>query len=373
VEGSARVVATPAAVRGRGLPRGRRRAGWIVAAALLFVLTIALQLVHADLGVPSILLLYLTCVLVVGVIGGTMPAVVAAVVSSFLVNWFFTPPTRTWTIDDPEHVFALIVFVLVAVVVSVLVDREARARTEAEHRRTETETLEQVNELRMAILASVSHDLRTPLASIKASVSGLREPDVDWTPEQTDEFLAAIEEETDRLTTLVGNLLDMSRLQTGAMVLVRRVVGLDELVPKALASLPDDARDVEVDVPEDLPRIEVDAELLERAIANVTANARQWRGAGPPVRIAGRATDGRVELRVIDHGPGVPAAERVRMFEPFQRLGDRAGDDGVGLGLAVAQGFVVAMGGAIHAEDTPGGGLTMVLSFDAASGKGAVG
>lgn len=353
------------------MPARRRRAGWVVAGVLLAALTIVLQVVHAEIGVPSILLLFLTSVVVIALVGGTLPAVVGAIVSSFLVNWFFTPPTRTWTIDDPEHVFALVVFVLVAVVVSVLVDREARARTEAEHRRTETQTLEQVNELRMAILAAVSHDLRTPLASIKASVSGLRETDVAWTPEQTGEFLEAIEEETDRLTTLVGNLLDMSRLQTGAMVLVRRVVGLDEVVPKALESLPESARDVEVDVPESLPRIEVDAELLERAIANVTANARQWRGSGPPVRLVGAERDGRVELRVIDHGAGVAPEERDRMFEPFQRLGDRARGDGVGLGLAVARGFVVAMGGAIHAEDTPGGGLTMVVSFEPATAKGA--
>jgi two-component system sensor histidine kinase KdpD len=223
--------------------------------------------------------------------------------------------------------------------------------------------LAEVNELRTAILAAVSHDLRTPLASVKAAVSSLRQADVRWTPQETAEFLATIEEESDRLNNLVGNLLDMSRIQTGSLAMVRGPIGLDEVVPKALASLPGGGRDIEVDVPENLPRVPADAALLERAIANVAANARSWSPAGQPVRILGSSAAGRVELRVIDRGPGIPVAERRRVFEPFQRLGDRPVGDGVGLGLAVARGFVEAMGGELAIEETPGGGLTMVLAF----------
>lgn len=226
--------------------------------------------------------------------------------------------------------------------------------------------LAEVNELRTAILAAVSHDLRTPLASVKAAVSSLRQPDVPWTPQETAEFLATIEEESDRLNNLVGNLLDMSRIQAGALVMVRGPIGLDEVVPKALASLPDGGRDIEVDVPETLPRVAADAALLERAIANVAANARSWSPPDQLVRILGSSAADRVELRVVDRGPGIPAAERRRVFEPFQRLGDRPAGDGVGLGLAVARGFVEAMGGELAIEDTPGGGLTMVLAFGAA-------
>jgi two-component system, OmpR family, sensor histidine kinase KdpD len=226
---------------------------------------------------------------------------------------------------------------------------------------------EAVNELRAAILAAVSHDLRTPLASIKAAVSSLRQDDVAWTPLQSGEFLATIEEETDRLAGLVGNLLDMSRIQTGSLRLVAGKVGLDEVVPKALESLPDRGRSVEVDVPETLPRIDVDAALLERALANLVANAATWTPAGVPVRVTGSVDRDRVELRVVDRGPGIEIADRDRVFEPFQRLGDRPSGDGVGLGLAVARGFVEAMGGEIRIEDTPGGGLTMVVAFEAAA------
>jgi two-component system, OmpR family, sensor histidine kinase KdpD len=223
--------------------------------------------------------------------------------------------------------------------------------------------LAEVNELRTAILAAVSHDLRTPLASVKAAVSSLRQPDMRWTPQETAEFLATIEEESDRLNNLVGNLLDMSRIQTGALAMVRGPIGLDEVVPRALASLPGGGRDIEVDVPETLPRVAADAALLERAIANVVANARSWSPPGQPVQILGSSAAGRVELRVVDRGPGIPVAERRRVFEPFQRLGDRPAGDGVGLGLAVARGFVEAMGGELAIEETPGGGLTMVLAF----------
>jgi two-component system sensor histidine kinase KdpD len=221
--------------------------------------------------------------------------------------------------------------------------------------------------LRTAILAAVSHDLRTPLASIKASVSSLREGEVAWSPEDVAQFLATIEDGTDRLTSLVENLLDMSRLQVGALKLVRGVVGFDEVVPKALASLPDGGRGLVVDVPETLPRIDVDPGLLERAIANIVSNASGMTSPDNPVRIYGSAAGARVELRVIDRGPGVPQHDRERMFRPFQRLGDGTSSDGIGLGLAVAKGFVEAMDGELIIEDTPGGGLTMVLAFPAAS------
>jgi len=348
---------------GYGLAPSRRLAGAVLAIVSLTGLTAVLLAVHARLGLPSIFLLYLTVVVAVALVGGSWPALASAVGASLLINRFFTPPTHTWTIADPQNLFALVVFVIVAGVVSLLVDREARARAAAERRRSEAEALEKVNELRTAILAAVSHDLRTPLSSIKASVSSLREPDVTWSDEETREFLAAIEEETDRLTSLVGNLLDMSRIQTGSVVLVHQRVGLDEIVPRALAALPSSGRDVEVDVPETLPRVDVDAELLERAVANVVSNACQWTSAGRPVEVIGAAANGDVQLRVIDHGPGVAPSERERMFLPFQRLGDRAGSDGVGLGLAVARGFVEAMGGQVAVEDTPGGGLTMVFTF----------
>jgi two-component system sensor histidine kinase KdpD len=177
------------------------------------------------------------------------------------------------------------------------------------------------------------------------------------------ELHATIEESTEQLVGLIDNLLDMSRLQTGAVNPLHRAVGLDEVVPRAVAGEPA----ITVDVPESLPPVLADPGLLERALANLVSNAVRH-GAGTPVTVRGSVLAGRVELRVVDTGPGVPESDRDRIFAPFQRLGDRPMGNGVGLGLAVARGFVEAMGGTLEPEDTPGGGLTMVVSLPVAAG-----
>ncbi|TGA84338.1 sensor histidine kinase, partial [Streptomyces palmae] len=223
------------------------------------------------------------------------------------------------------------------------------------------------NRIRTALLAAVSHDLRTPLAGIKASVSSLRSDDVAWSPEDEAELLAGIEEGADRLDHLVGNLLDMSRLQTGTVTPLIREIDLDEVVPMALVGVPEES--VTLDIPEELPMVAVDPGLLERSVANVVENAVKYSPAGTPVLVAASALGDRVELRVADRGPGVPDSAKDRIFEPFQRYGDAPRGAGVGLGLAVARGFAEAMGGALAAEDTPGGGMTMVLTLRAAPGR----
>jgi two-component system sensor histidine kinase KdpD len=224
--------------------------------------------------------------------------------------------------------------------------------------------LAEANELRTALLAAVSHDLRTPLSSIKAAVSSLLQRDVDFTPAATRELLETIDEGADRLNHLIGNLLDMSRLQTGALQLVMRDVGLEEVVPAALAGLTQVNR-VAVEVPETLPRVRADAALLERVIANVVENAIAWSPPESTVRVEACVAQDRVELHVVDQGPGIPPAQREDVFLPFQRQGDQSNGAGVGLGLAVARGFVEAMNGEIAVDDTPGGGVTMVISLPA--------
>jgi two-component system sensor histidine kinase KdpD len=234
----------------------------------------------------------------------------------------------------------------------------------------EAARIARADELRAALLAAVSHDLRTPLASIKACVTSLLADDVDWPDEAITEFCRTIDEETDRLTALVANLLDMSRLQAGALSLHRRPVGVEEIVPAALSSLGDRARGdvVEVGVAETLPRVEADPALLERVLANLIDNALAWSPPGVPVRVEAGRVPGAVHVRIVDRGPGIPPAERDRVFLPFQRLGDRSTGAGVGLGLAVARGFTVAMGGELTVEDTPGGGTTMVVVLPTAPG-----
>ncbi|MFB7032708.1 sensor histidine kinase, partial [Streptomyces sp. NPDC056295] len=217
-----------------------------------------------------------------------------------------------------------------------------------------------------SLLAAVSHDLRTPLAGIKASVSSLQADDVEWSEEDRAELLANIEDGTDRLDHLVGNLLDVSRLETGTVTAVIRETDLDEVVPMALLGVPEGS--VVLDIPETLPMVAVDRGLLERAVANIVENAVKYSPYGEPVLISASALAGRVELRVVDRGPGVPDEAKERIFEAFQRHGDAPRGEGVGLGLAVGRGFVEAMGGTVTTEDTPGGGLTMVLGLRTADG-----
>jgi two-component system sensor histidine kinase KdpD len=238
-----------------------------------------------------------------------------------------------------------------------------RGRLQAEAGRARV--LAEADELRTALLQAVSHDLRTPLASIKASVTSLSQHDVRWSGEEVDEFLRTINDETDRLTALVGNLLDMSRIQAGALHPTLRPVGLEEVVPAAIESLGARGAGVDARLAETLPAARADAALLERVLANVIDNALRHSPPGRRVRVdAGcvREADGdRIEVRVIDQGRGIGRDQRERIFEPFQRLGD-SNPGGVGLGLAVARGFLNAMGATIEVEDTPGGGTTMLIS-----------
>ncbi|MEV4788593.1 ATP-binding protein [Streptomyces tuirus] len=242
---------------------------------------------------------------------------------------------------------------------AVVLDRR-RLQEEAGRART----LAEGNRIRTALLAAVSHDLRTPLAGIKAAVTSLRSEDVEWSEEDRAELLEGIEEGADRLDHLVGNLLDMSRLQTGTVTPLIREIDLDEVVPMALGGVPEGSAGL--DVPETLPMVAVDPGLLERAVANLVENAVKYSPPGAPVLVAASALVDRVEVRVVDRGPGVPDEAKERVFEPFQRHGDAPRGAGVGLGLAVARGFAEAMGGTLNAEDTPGGGLTMVLTLRAA-------
>ncbi|NTW40690.1 MAG: DUF4118 domain-containing protein, partial [Cellulomonadaceae bacterium] len=238
-------------------------------------------------------------------------------------------------------------------------DRD-RLRAEARQTRSERER----TALRTALLAAVSHDLRTPLSGIKAGVSALIVGGQDVAPDDRSVLLGDIEQGADRLQSLIDNLLDMSRLDAGAVSPRRVPVALDEVVPRAVGHLPTEV--VRLDVPESLPLVLADAGLLERALANVVENAVRHSPPGATVLVVADQLHDTIVVRVVDRGPGVPDDRKAQMFTAFQRLGDNPQAQGVGLGLAVARGFVEANGGTLEAEDTPAGGLTMVLTLPVA-------
>lgn len=318
----------------------------------------ALVPVRDDIEISSILLLFLLAVLLAAAVGGLGPALAASGLGFLLVNYYFTPPLHTLDIEHLKNVLALGVFLLVGVVVSWYGSTAGRRAAEAA-------TAQAGTDLRNALLAAVSHDLRTPLASIKASVTSLLAEDIDWPPEVARQFSTTIDQETDRLTALVANLLDMSRLTTGALPVRAVPVGVEELVLAAVTSLGERAHGdrVQIDVDEELPTVRTDPSLVERAIANVVDNALAWSPAGRPVEIDARSDGRQVSLRVVDHGPGIPQDARDEVFLPFQRRGDRSNGAGVGLGLAVARGLLGAVDATVAVEDTPRGGTTMVIAL----------
>jgi two-component system, OmpR family, sensor histidine kinase KdpD len=482
------IVTHSQAGRGRGLPRAegglprqRQIAGYLLAAALTPLLTLVLASARGHLNLTTDMLVFLAGVVAVALVGGFIPAVLAAVVGSLLLNYYFTPPIHQWTIAQANNALALVIFVAVGLAVSSVVDAAARRTKQAARAGAESEllattagsvlrgqralsaVLDRVREafgmdsvtlleqpadqarnnwswvavgssgdqpvgrpeeadvevpvsdnlvlalrgralpasdrrilgafaayaaaaleqgrltaaaeaakpiaaadrVRTALLAAVSHDLRTPLASAKAAVTSLRSSDIEWDAADHDELLATADESLDKLARLVDNLLDMSRLQAGALAVFPRPADLSEIVARSLDDLGPAARDVTVSIPDDLPEVAVDPAILERVISNLTANALRYSPPGTPPALTGSSLHDRVELKIIDRGPGVPEEQWNRIFIPFQRMGDTDNTTGAGLGLALSRGLTEAMDGTLEPDETPGGGLTMTLSLPA--------
>ena len=227
----------------------------------------------------------------------------------------------------------------------------------------EIEPLAQADRMRSALLAAVGHDLRRPLTAATAAVTGLRSTDVTWSVSDRDELLATAQESLETLADLVTNLLDVSRVQAGALAVTTARLLVEDVILEAIDELGLGPADVELGIAEDLPEVLADHGLLQRVLVNLLENARRYSAPGESVRISASAFAGSVEVRVTDTGPGVPEDRREDIFVPLQRLGDTDNSTGLGLGLALSKGFVEGMGGTLQADDTPGGGLTMVISL----------
>lgn len=227
--------------------------------------------------------------------------------------------------------------------------------------------LARADRVRSALLAAVGHDLRRPLAAATAAVTTLRQPDITLAPADREALLETAEDSLGSLAQLVTNLLDVSRVQAGVLAVSLAPTDVDDIVPAALDELGVGPADVDLDLPEHLPPVAADAVLLQRVLVNLLGNALRFSPAGSRPVIAASEFGGSVQVRVIDHGPGIPGERRDAVFVPFQRLGDTDNDTGIGLGLALSKGFVEGMDGTLEAEDTPGGGLTMVVALPVAA------
>jgi two-component system sensor histidine kinase KdpD len=233
-----------------------------------------------------------------------------------------------------------------------------RRRDELESQVIETKALRRSNVVKTTILRSVSHDLRSPLTAITAAAGGLESETLS--DEERRELTSVIASESARLSRLVDNLLDLSRLQSGPVETRQESVDVEELVRAALDHMPAPAGGIDLSFEPGLPPVEADASQLERALANVLENAVRFAGDGP-VTVRGRATDRQVLLRISDRGPGIRQQDLERVFEPFTHAGEDG--SGSGLGLAIARGFLEANGGRIRAESLPGQGTSFVIQL----------
>jgi K+-sensing histidine kinase KdpD len=365
-------------------------AAWGVLAGVVAVAVATLVIYPLKDVAPAVSLgvVYIPGVLLISTIWGWRLGLLTAVLSALAFNWFHIPPTGRLDVAANRDAVALVVFVIVAVASSSLAE-VARARAaEAERRREEIEevlgrlrelsverdrmeaeaietgALRRSDELKTALLRSVSHDLRTPLTSIIAAGAALDSPSV--TAEERHELSTAVVEEGQRLSRLVENLLDVSRLESGNAEPRREPVDLAGVVGAARESIGADGEVVRIGIDPELPPLVADPVQLERAFANLLENGVRH-GGGRPVLVRSRETGGRLVVRVVDQGPGVPEAERERIFEPFYRRGD--GHRGFGLGLAIAKGFIEANGGEIAVEAVPGQGSTFVVTFPLDRGR----
>jgi two-component system sensor histidine kinase KdpD len=456
---------------GGALSLRRRLIGFALALVGLPLLTWLLTVFRSPDAVTSDVLAYQLFAVIVALVGGIWPALIAAAGAGILLDYFFVEPLYTITINEPLHLLALVIFLVVAALVSVVVDQAARRSRSASRSAAESEVLVAVasgviggtdaiealvtrlreafgmagvllveggipvyvsaddtaaepgddettielgetasltlrgktlaasdrkilgafvsqlesalerrrlaaeaegmrplaaaDRLRSALLAAVGHDLRRPLAAATAAVTSLRSTEVSLSASDRDELLETADESLRFLASLVTDLLDVSRLQEGVLGVTLAPVSLEEVIGEVLDELRLAPGSIALEVGE-TSAVSADHGLLKRVLANLLANALRYSPPETPPILSTSQLGDRVQLRVIDAGPGIPAERREEVFLPFQRLGDTDNSAGVGLGLALSKGFVEGMGGTLEAEDTPAGGLTMVIELEAA-------
>lgn len=367
-----------------------KAAGYLLAVAGVVVATALLVPARGQINTTTIALVLLLVVLFVAALRGSGPALLASVLGMFCLNFFFLPPVGTFRISAPENWVALAAYLITAVTAGQLSARAEQRAEEAEAGRREierlyeelreafgrashAEALRQSEKLKSALLDAVTHDIRTPLTSIKASVTTLLdefqgktgdEPPVVLDAGARREMLEVINEESDRLNRFVEGLVELARIEAGALTLRRRWGAVDDIIAATLrrADTLLRGRRVLVEIEREMPVVRVDSRAVAEVIYTLLDNAAKYSPAGRDVRIAARRTDAEtMEVAVEDEGRGVPVNLRERIFDKFFRAmrdGDAGGADqpaGTGMGLAIAKGIVEAHGGRIRVEDGSGG------------------
>lgn len=319
----------------------------LAAVAVTLVFVGVLQSTIVDL--PAAILLYLVPIVLAASRWGRGPAITAVIAAILGHDLLFVDPRGTFSVARADEALGLILLLFVALVIAQLADAARRGADKAR----EAALARRSDELKTALLRAVTHNLRTPLASIKASVSGLRQPEATFAEEDRAELLAEIEEEADRLDRLVTNLLDASRLEAGGVTVSRHPQDLAELVcavvDRIQSRLTGQQVEVTVDIPDELPPVSCDYAQIDQVVTNLLENALIHTPPGTPVMARAQRDNGAVRVEIVDGGPGIPLPDRERLFQPFERGRTRA--PGTGLGLTIARGFVEAHGGRLWLEE----------------------
>lgn len=307
----------------------------------------------------NVLMIYLLGVLWVATRHSRLAAMLCSVLSVAAFDYVFVPPYLTFTVSDQQYLVTFGVMLLTAVTISTLTHR---VRTQAEEARAAWERVE-VEFLRNTLLSGVSHELRTPLAGITGAATALIETDDKLSHEARLELLETLVGEAERMERLINNLLDMTRLESGGLALKREWQPLSEVIGTTLQTLDRRlrGREVRLNIPTDLPLLQLDAAAMEQVVANLLDNILEYTPAGSPIEISARADDRDVFVEIADHGPGLPPGTEQRVFEKFFRAAQGAGHRGIGLGLAIARGIVEAHGGRIFAGNRSGGGAAFTI------------
>jgi len=337
----------------------RRAVPYILAVVGVALTLGVVALLRTRFDLPTGVLLYLLPIIFVAARWGRGPAAVAAVVAALAHDYFFIPPVGTLNVAKLDEAVGLVLLLFTALATAQLADA---ARRGAQHERA-AQIAQQADEMKTALLHAVSHDLRTPLASIKANVSGLRQSNVSYSPADRAELLEAIDDEADRLDRLVANLLDASRLEAGVLVPHKQPQDLLELTRAVLSRIAPllGQRVVRLDFQPNMPLVRCDYGQIDQVLTNLLENVARHTPPASPVDIRLSADAHQAHVDVVDAGPGIAEEDRARIFRPFER--GRTTAPGSGLGLAIARGLAEAHGGTLDVQRSARGGAQFSLTL----------
>jgi two-component system sensor histidine kinase KdpD len=323
-------------------------------------MTVLIAIIPGADHTTNVSLLYLLVVMGAAHWLGRNPAVLASLLAVLSFDWFFVEPRHTVTVNDPAEWLALVVFLVTAMVISQLTTLvRQRAAVDAH-----AQALAEGDRLKTALLSMVSHDFRSPLAAIKASVTGLLQGDAPWDASTQRELLIGINEETDRLNRMVGNILALSRLEAGAWRPQREVIAISELLGAALDTFSDDEnKRIRVEIQTEAHDVSVDSVQIVQVLHNLLENALKYSEAASVVELCVTQREEILQIEVLDQGYGIPFGEEERIFERFYRASrwQESSQPGSGIGLAICRGLVEAHGGQLTARNREGGGAIFTV------------